>query len=60
MTLFEALDILELDIAAARTKMLSVQFRWLVAFYHPDNVSTGNAEELKRIVEAHKIVKENL
>jgi curved DNA-binding protein CbpA len=52
----EALRILELDENNESRKILKEQYQWLVWFYHPDNLSTGNREEFQKVIEAYQIV----
>jgi len=56
MTLIEAYSILEIDPYVNET-ILKENYRWLVKFYHPDNMISGDTFEFQKIIKAYNIIK---
>lgn len=52
----ECYSILDLNEDADSREILK-NFKWLVWFYHPDNILTGNSDELKKVVQAFEQLK---
>lgn len=56
MTLSECLNVLDVNENSSIEEILK-NFKWLVWFYHPDNLETGNCLELRKTIQAFEELK---